>query len=79
MTPIQSENSTINNIFTGCVNLLLYVGGLLGLSYNTINVLVFCVIWPVITAGLMAACGWLWFTRQKTTLAKKHDATTNNT
>ncbi len=37
------------NIFNLCVLWLLYVGNKVGLSYQSINVLIFCVIWPVIT------------------------------
>lgn len=37
------------NIFNLCVQWLLYVGNKVGLSYTQINVLIFCIIWPVIT------------------------------
>lgn len=37
------------NIFNLCVQWLLHVGSRVGLSYTQINVLIFCVIWPVIT------------------------------
>ena len=37
------------NIFNLCVQWLLYNGQRLNLSYERINVLIFCVVWPVIT------------------------------
>lgn len=37
------------NIFNLCVQWLLYNGQKLNLSYERINVLIFCVVWPMIT------------------------------
>lgn len=37
------------SVFNLCVQWLLYTGRQLNLSYEKINVLIFCVIWPVIT------------------------------
>lgn len=37
------------NIFNLCVQWLLYTGKKLNLSYQRINVLVFCIVWPVLT------------------------------
>lgn len=37
------------NIFNLCVQWLLYVGNKVGLDYYKINVLIFCIIWPIIT------------------------------
>ena len=37
------------SIFNLCVQWLLYVGRRTRLSYNDINVLIFCIIWPAIT------------------------------
>lgn len=37
------------NIFNLCVQWLLYIGDKVGLNYYQINVLIFCIIWPVIT------------------------------
>lgn len=52
MTPITSNNPIINGIFNACVWLLMLIGSVTGLSYNTVNVLVFCVIWPILTIVL---------------------------
>jgi hypothetical protein len=51
--PIRSGNSVIDFVFDACVNLLMLIGHLTGLSYNAVNVLIFCVIWPVLTVGLL--------------------------
>ena len=37
------------NMFNLCVQWLLYVGNKIELDYYTINVLIFCIIWPTIT------------------------------
>ena len=37
------------NIFNLCVQWLLYQGKRLGLGYERINVIIFCIVWPVIT------------------------------
>lgn len=37
------------NMFNLCVQWLLYVGNMVGLSYTQINILIFCIIWPVVT------------------------------
>lgn len=37
------------SIFNLCVQWLLYTGKQLDLDYESINVLIFCIIWPVIT------------------------------
>ncbi len=37
------------SVFNLCVQWLLYVGGKVNLSYTRINVLIFCIIWPIIT------------------------------
>lgn len=52
-TPIRSGNSIIDFVFDACVNLLLFIGALTGLSYNAVNVIIFCVVWPVLTLALL--------------------------
>lgn len=36
------------NIFYLCVQWLLYCGNKIGMSYTNINILIFCIIWPII-------------------------------
>lgn len=37
------------NVFNLCVQWLLYVGNHIGMSYEQLNVLIFCIIWPIVT------------------------------
>lgn len=64
-TPIRSGNAVIDFVFDACVNLLLLIGYVTGLSYNAVNVLIFCVIWPILTVVLFVAVLFGW--RKKTT------------
>jgi len=43
----------INHMFDWCVQFLVWLGGLLGMSYESINVWIFCILWPVLTATLV--------------------------
>ena len=45
----------IQDIFDLCVRLLCWLADMLGTDYVSINVWIFCVIWPIITVGLIAA------------------------
>jgi len=40
----------MDQIFDWCVNVLVYWAGVLGITYKEINVWVFVIIWPVLTA-----------------------------
>jgi len=40
-------------IFDWCVNVLVYWAGVFGITYKEINVWVFVIIWPVVTALLV--------------------------
>ena len=44
----------MNQIFDWCVNVLVYWAGILGITYKEINVWVFVIIWPVLTALLIS-------------------------
>lgn len=37
------------SIFNLCVQWLLYIGDKVNMTYEQINVLIFCIIWPIIT------------------------------
>lgn len=43
----------IHRVFQMCVDLLLLLAGVTGLSYEEINVILFCFIWPVLTMLLV--------------------------
>ena len=44
----------IDVTFNFCVSILYDIGGLLGISYEEINVWLFCVIWPIASLILFA-------------------------
>ena len=44
----------IDSVFNFCVHLLYDVAGVLGISYEEINVWLFCVIWPLLSLVLFA-------------------------
>ncbi|MBO5675771.1 MAG: hypothetical protein J6S07_05540 [Bacteroidaceae bacterium] len=46
--PSLPENK-IDQLFSLCVNFLLLVGKRVRMSYNEINIWIFCIIWPVLT------------------------------
>jgi hypothetical protein len=41
-----------DQIFSICVEIMYFLGDLTGLSYNEINVLIFCAMWPLHTIYL---------------------------
>ena len=43
----------ITTVFDLCVRLIEWLAGLLGTTYVAINVWIFCVIWPLLTVGLI--------------------------
>ena len=53
----MSANSGINWIdqtFDFCVKLLINVANILGITYEEINVWIFCVIWPILSLIMFA-------------------------
>ena len=46
--PSLPENK-IDQLFSLCVNFLLLVAKRVGMTYNEINIWIFCIIWPVLT------------------------------
>ena len=46
----------IDNIFQWCVDFLVWLAGVTGTTYKEINVIIFCVIWPLLTIALVALC-----------------------
>jgi hypothetical protein len=51
--PIRSGNGLIDGLFDLCVQFLLWLADVLGVSYNTVNIWVFCVLWPAFTLALI--------------------------
>jgi hypothetical protein len=52
-TPIRSGVPLIDACFDLCVDILMWLADLFGVSYNTINIWIFCILWPLLTLGLM--------------------------
>jgi hypothetical protein len=46
----------IDKVFQWCVDFLVWLAAATGTTYKEINVIIFCVIWPLLTAGLVALC-----------------------
>lgn len=40
------------NVFNLCVTMLFEMAEWTGMTYKQINVLIFCIIWPIVTIGL---------------------------
>jgi len=38
----------INLLFSFCVNVMIYLGHLLGISYQAVNIYIFCIIGPMV-------------------------------
>jgi hypothetical protein len=70
--PIRSGSDLVDGIFDLCVDILMWTADLLGISYNAINVWVFCVIWPLFTLALivLALVQWRKIRRLKRRLGK---------
>ncbi len=54
------KSTFIDRIFDLCVDFLIYWAKVFGITYNEINVYIFCVIWPILTIGLIAIILWQW-------------------
>jgi hypothetical protein len=46
---------SVDTIFDWCVVLLKFAANMTGTTYKEINVIIFCVIWPLATIALIAA------------------------
>lgn len=56
--PSSSGIPWIDGVFNVCVDLLVWGAGCLGVSYNEINVWIFCVLWPTLTLLLIGVAIW---------------------
>ena len=52
--PLKESGTWVDGVFDWCVDLLLSTAAKLGVSYNAINVWVFCILWPLFTLTLIA-------------------------
>jgi hypothetical protein len=51
----------IDAIFDLCVQLLVWLADLLGITYKAVNVWIFVIIWPILTLGLI----WIVFRQRR--------------
>lgn len=63
-------NNLFNDIFDLCVRFLLWLGVNFGISYKAINVIIFCIIWPIVTIWMILYIVKL---REKIKLFKQND------
>ena len=45
----------IDAMFSGCVYFLIDLAKLTGMTYEQVNVIIFCILWPAFTAYLIVA------------------------
>ena len=57
---IQTMTSVISFVFYGSVDALIWLARLLGITYQEINVLIFCIGWPLVTVIMAVAILRLW-------------------
>ena len=50
----------IHTVFNWCVDILNWLAGKCGMTYEEINVWIFCVIWPLFTLTLIVMVIVLW-------------------
>jgi hypothetical protein len=62
---IQTMTPIINFVFYGSVDALVWLARLLGITYQEINVLIFCIGWPLVTVIMAIAILKLWRTNQE--------------
>jgi hypothetical protein len=46
----------VDRVFQACVDLLVWLAAATGTTYKQINVIIFCIIWPLVTAGFVILC-----------------------
>lgn len=66
--PPKESGNWIDGVFDWCVDLLLAGAAALGISYNAINVWIFCIIWPTFTLFLL---GMIFYQRAKIRLLRE--------
>lgn len=50
----------VNSLFDWCVEILIKGANLLGISYNEINIWIFCIIEPIAFVVMFAVIIWQW-------------------
>ena len=68
----------IDTVYDWAVHALVWLARLLGITYEEINVWLFCVIWPLITLGLVAGLIILWRKNISLNIADSHIRSIND-
>ncbi len=50
----------VDRIFDLCVVFLVWLARVTGTTYKEINVIIFCILWPLFTLGLIVLCMVQW-------------------
>jgi hypothetical protein len=53
MPAAAAGSGIVDGLFDLCVRFLLWLADLFGVSYQAINIWIFCVLWPVLTVALI--------------------------
>lgn len=48
------KKTLTHKLFFACVDFLTWLGEKLGLTYEAVNIWIFCIIWPIITLASVA-------------------------
>ncbi|HLP50189.1 MAG TPA: hypothetical protein VK154_04855 [Chitinophagales bacterium] len=57
---MNSWDNFVNSLFDWCVQILIDGGHLLGISYNEINIWIFCIIEPIAFLLMLGIILWQW-------------------
>jgi hypothetical protein len=64
----------MDKVFDLCVVFLVWLAKVTGTTYKEINVIVFCILWPLFTLALIVVCTVQWASLRKAkTRAKARD------
>jgi len=62
MKKTRKPSAAVTTIFQGCVSFLEWLAAVLGTDYMTINVVVFCIVWPLVTVIETGLLLWILLT-----------------
>ena len=54
MPAAAAGSGIVEGLFDLCVRFLFWLADLFGVSYQAINIWIFCVLWPILTIALIA-------------------------
>lgn len=57
---MNNWDNFVNSLFQWCVDVLIAGGKALGISYNEINIWIFCIIEPIVFFIMLGVIIWQW-------------------